>query len=49
VQAKDKSMSQNTESPAENIVDKAVAEGGAYEIIRKRLTDQGQLLTQKVR
>lgn len=34
---------------ADNIVDKAVAEGGAYEIIRKRLLDQGQQLTQKVR
>ncbi len=34
---------------AGNIVDKAVAEGGAYEIIRKRLLDQGQQLTQKVR
>lgn len=42
-------MSQNTSVAAENIVDKAVAEGGAYEIIRKRLLDQGQLLTQKVR
>ena len=41
-------MSQNTDATAENIVDKAVAEGGAYEIIRKRLLDQGQLLTQKV-
>lgn len=28
------------------IVDTAVAEGGAYEIIRKRLIDQGQTLTQ---
>jgi len=46
-------MSQNTETnnsnaPADNIVDKAVAEGGAYEIIRKRLLDQGQKLTQQV-
>lgn len=42
-------MSQNTDAAAENIVDKAVADGGAYEIIRKRLLDQGQLLNQKVR
>lgn len=42
-------MSQNTDTAAESIVDKAVAEGGAYEIIRKRLLDQGQQLTQKVR
>lgn len=32
-----------------SLVDKAVAEGGAYEIIRKRLLDQGQTLTQQVR
>lgn len=42
-------MSQNTDAAAENIVDKAVAEGGAYDIIRKRLLDQGQQLTQNVR
>ncbi|HTF95879.1 MAG TPA: DNA repair ATPase, partial [Cellvibrio sp.] len=42
-------MSQKTDAAAESIVDKAVAEGGAYEIIRKRLLDQGQLLNQKVR
>lgn len=30
----------------ENIVDNAVAEGGAYEIIRKRLLDQGKQLTE---
>ena len=42
-------MSQNTDAAAENIVDKAVAEGGAYEIIRKRLLDQGQQLNQNVR
>lgn len=29
------------------ILDSAVAEGGAYEILRKRLTDQGQQLHQK--
>ena len=28
-----------------DIVDNAVAEGGAYEVIRKRLTDQGQRLS----
>ncbi len=28
----------------DNIVDQAVAEGGAYEVIRKRLVDQGQKL-----
>lgn len=32
-----------------SLVDKAVAEGGAYEVIRKRLLDQGQHLTQQVR
>ncbi|RZA04905.1 MAG: DNA repair protein, partial [Moraxellaceae bacterium] len=31
------------------LVDSAVAEGGAYEVIRKRLLDQGQSLTNKVR
>lgn len=30
----------------DTIVDSAVAEGGAYEIIRKRLVEQGQALTQ---
>jgi hypothetical protein len=33
----------------ESIVDNAVAEGGAYEIIRKRLIDQGQQLNSKTR
>jgi hypothetical protein len=48
---KEQSMSQaNDVAPAaENIVDTAVAEGGAYEIIRKRLLDQGQSLNAKVR
>ena len=41
-------MSQHADTATEKIVDKAVAEGGAYEIIRKRLLDQGQLLNQKV-
>ncbi len=31
----------------QEILDSAVAEGGAYEILRKRLTDQGQQLHQK--
>ncbi|MEX0424870.1 DNA repair ATPase [Providencia rettgeri] len=31
----------------QEILDNAVAEGGAYEILRKRLTDQGQQLHQK--
>ncbi|MEN0035435.1 MAG: DNA repair ATPase [Cellvibrio sp.] len=39
-------VSQNDSS---SIVDNAVAEGGAYEIIRKRLLDQGQTLTANVR
>ncbi len=43
------SQTNNTNAPTENIDDQAVAEGGAYEIIRKRLLDQGNLLTQKVR
>lgn len=43
------SQTNNTNASAENVVDQAVAEGGAYEIIRKRLLDQGNLLTQKVR
>lgn len=30
--------------PNEKLVDKAVAEGGAYEVLRRRLTDQGQQL-----
>ncbi len=33
---------------ANDIVDSAVAEGGAYDIIRKRLVSQGQTLSQKV-
>ena len=32
-------------SKESDIVDNAVAEGGAYEVIRKRLTDQGQRLS----
>ncbi|MCK5830568.1 MAG: DNA repair ATPase, partial [Methylococcales bacterium] len=31
----------------ENIVDQAVAEGGAYEVIRKRLSEQGKKLKQQ--
>ncbi len=33
----------------QNVVDTAVAEGGAYEVIRKRLIDQGQQLEDKTR
>jgi MoxR-like ATPase len=33
----------------EDIVDSAVAQGGAYEIIRKRLIEQGQQLSEKAR
>ncbi len=36
-------MSETT--AASTTVDQAVAEGGAYEVLRKRLTDQGQKLT----
>ena len=36
------------DSPGTDIVDNAVAEGGAYEVIRKRLLEQGQLLAQSV-
>lgn len=42
-------MVQQPDSAAEDIVDSAVAEGGAYEIIRKRLIEQGQTLSQKTR
>jgi len=34
---------------ANNLVDSGVAEGGAYEVIRKRLLDQGQRLSASVR
>lgn len=37
---------QQTEHQQE-LLDSAVAEGGAYEILRKRLTDQGQQLSQR--
>ncbi|NRB40773.1 MAG: DNA repair ATPase [Pseudomonadales bacterium] len=36
------------ESGSENLVDAAVAEGGAYELIRKRLVDQGNILNTEV-
>ncbi len=32
-----------------NQVENAVAEGGAYEVIRKRLVEQGRLLNQQAR
>ena len=35
----------NEPSAAENLVDEAVAQGGAYEIIRKRLVEQGKQLS----
>ena len=35
------------ENEQQNTLDKAVAEGGAYEILRKRLTSLGQELNQK--
>ncbi|MCK5356454.1 MAG: DNA repair ATPase, partial [Methyloprofundus sp.] len=35
------------QTPANNIVDQAVAEGGAYEVIRKRLLEQGKKLKQQ--
>ena len=38
-----------SQGESNTIVDNAVAEGGAYEIIRKRLLDQGQTLTANVR
>lgn len=37
------------DNSADQIVDNAVAEGGAYEVIRKRLIDQGQTLSGKTR
>lgn len=37
------------QAPANELVDNAVAEGGAYEIIRKRLLEQGQTLEARVR
>lgn len=40
---------QDTAVEATEIVDSAVAEGGAYEIIRKRLVSQGQSLDKKVK
>lgn len=42
-------MSQVTQAADESLVDNAVAQGGAYEVIRKRLLDQGQALNQGVR
>lgn len=37
------------QNPSSELVDNAVAEGGAYEVIRKRLLDQGQALEARVR
>ena len=36
-----------SEQQTDNIVDQAVAEGGAYEVIRKRLSEQGKKLKQQ--
>lgn len=40
---------QQQENPAPEIVDNAVAEGGAYELIRKRLIEQGRTLSEKTK
>jgi len=40
---------QHQEMPEQNIVDQAVAEGGAYEVLKKRLLDQGSTLEQQAR
>ncbi len=40
-------MVQPNESSADSFVDNAVAQGGAYEIIRKRLVEQGSLLNKE--
>ena len=37
------------QAPANELVDNAVAEGGAYEIIRKRLLEQGHTLETRIR
>ena len=42
----DNSVDANSVDSGMDIVDRAVAEGGAYEIIRKRLVDQGKRLNQ---
>ncbi len=39
----------NQQPESNKIVDQAVAEGGAYEVIRKRLVDQGQKLKQQTK
>ena len=39
----------NEQDQSQSVVDNAVAEGGAYEVIRKRLVDQGQQLEEKTR
>jgi hypothetical protein len=44
-----KNNSVDNAAAGSSLVDNAVAEGGAYEIIRKRLLDQGQTLNAKVR
>lgn len=42
-------MAQQDQDRENEVVDSAVAEGGAYEIIRKRLLEQGRELEQKVK
>ena len=45
----DNSVDANSVDSGMDIVDSAVAEGGAYEIIRKRLVDQGKRLNQSAK
>ena len=42
-------MADQTPNQVENQVENAVAEGGAYDVIRKRLVEQGRLLNQQAR
>ena len=37
-------MPETTVQNTENLVDTAVAEGGAYDVIKKRLSNQGKIL-----
>lgn len=46
---KDNAANADVADSSTNIVDSAVAEGGAYEVIRKRLIDQGKRLNQSVK
>lgn len=49
VQQSNPANAQREETHPNTLVDSAVAEGGAYEVIRKRLLEQGQRLTASVR